>query len=217
MRFILTTSLVALALAVIVASCIADVQPTPTEQLGTPTLSDVDIDSTWEIARSTPWPTRTPTPTRTTPPTPHPLSLTATHIALATATEEAVLYRLAQLDFLTTVASGENQKCSESDLERASSALTAGRDSLTGSELAMLIQAHVDALDCSEFPYKDSEHVQCLHDALLFLVPHYDRIGSKRLREANMTEANLLRTASVNSSEAVQRCREKAFTPLFTR
>ncbi len=227
MRFMLITSLIALAPAGIVVSCSAEVQPTPTElatptptEPATPTLNPnptLTLREKWALI--TPYPTamHTPSPTRTTTPTPDPSFLTATVEALATATEEAKHYKLEQLEFATTVARGENEKCSESALEKASSALTAGRDLLTGNQLAMLVQAHVDALDCSEFPTKDSEDVRCLRDALVFLVPHYERIGSKRLRHASAREATLLRTASENSSDAVQRCREAAFPLRFFR
>ena len=223
MRFMLITSLIALALAGIVVSCSAEVQPTPAPtHTPTPTLletytqTEEEIQQGWERSRKTPFPTRIPTPT----PPGYPLTVTVRAGYSLTGTAEvndatafadsATAFADAAADptgFARTVARGESRHCSYQDYRRVRVAIKEGKETLTGSEFAVLVQAAIDAADCTEFPsHKDSEFLRCVRQSLVFVIPHYQRIGAKPLRDATDRESSLLSTATRNSWNGLVSC-----------
>ena len=219
MRVILTTSLLALALAVVVVSCSPYVQPTsspptptelskptvaprPTRTLSSPVTSS--LRDQW--ARRTPYPTavHTPRPTRTATPTTEPVALTATVAAQATATVEALQ---GQMDIATTVALEKNRHCSQWVNEKIAIAIDAGKEFLTGSEIAALVRGMEEALDCSEYPSQDSRLLRCLRQTLIPIRHQYDRIGDRKLSEVTDIEARSFQDLAWETRMSQSACR----------
>lgn len=219
MRVILTTSLLALALAGVVVSCSPYVQPTlspptPTE-LSKPTVPPIPTPTTsfrrgnslrQQWARITPYPTavHTPIPTRTATPTTEPVALTATVAAQTTATVEALQD---QMDIATAVALGKNRHCSQWVNEKIAIAMDAGKEFLTGSEIAALVGGMMDALDCSEYPSQDSRLLQCLRETLKPIRDQYDLIGSRKLSEVTDIEARSFQRVASETWRRQSGCR----------
>ena len=219
MRIILITSLTALALAGIVASCRAEVL-VPTE-LATPTsIPSPTLTIRELVASAPPYPTRIPTPT----PPGYPLTVTVRAGWPLTETAEAAVWPLTETaeavdpsvfamaatnpkGFARTVAGGENRHCSYQDYRWISVAIQEGKEILTGSEFAVLVRAATDAADCTAYPsHKDSEFLRCVRQSLVDVIPHYERIGAKPLKGATDAQSEALSAATLNSWNGLVSC-----------